>query len=172
MYNDVCWAYGTKHVHSRGANKNINKAEYSADSQNESHQSSQPSSCASLISHQWRPRGNLQHDHWMTEHFWNTWWRITTGKWRDDILPNPWHGYTVGPIWSRGGISVVCRWWSRLCLNHQWERWLGWWMKHAQLLSLVARTDVAWGFMMTVDGFRLGVLIRHGEFMLYSDKPG
>ena len=27
-------------------------------------------------------------------------------------------------------------------------------------------------FMTKVDGFRLGVLIRHEEFMLYTDKPG
>ena len=151
----------------RGANKNINKAEYSAVSQNESHQSSQPSSCSSLISHQWRPRGNLQHDHWMIEHLWNTWWRIPTGKRRDDISPNPWHDYTVGPIWRRGGISVVCRWWSQLCPNHQWERWLGRWMKHAQLLSLVARTDAAWGFHDDSRWIQVGSVDSPEEFIWF-----
>ena len=100
-----------------------------------------------LTSHQWWPRGNLQHDHRMTEHLWYTWWRIATGKRRDDISANPWHSKRVGPIiWRRGGIRVICRLWSQLCPNDQWERWLGGWMKHAQLLSLVASTDAAWGF--------------------------
>ena len=99
-----------------------------------------------LISHQWRPRSNLRRDHRMSENLWYTWWKIATGNTRDSISARPWRGYRVGPTWRRGGIPVVCRWWSQLCRNHQWERWLGGWMKHAQLLSLVVRTDAAWGF--------------------------
>ena len=99
-----------------------------------------------LIWHQWWPRGNLRHDHRMSENPWHTWWKIATGKRRDGISARPWHSYKVGPIWRRGGIPVVCRWWSQLCPTHQWERWSGGWMKHAQLLSLVARIDATWDF--------------------------
>ena len=74
-----------------------------------------------LISYQWLPRGNLLHDHRMSENPWHTWWKIATGKRRDGISARPWHGCKVGPIWRRGGIPVVCRWWSQLCPTHQWE---------------------------------------------------
>ena len=83
-----------------------------------------------LILHQWQLRGNLRHDHRMSENPWYTWWKIAIGKKRDGIAARPWRGNRVGPIWRRGGIPVVCRWWSQLCPTHQWERWLGGWMKH------------------------------------------
>ena len=124
-----------------------------------------------LISHQWWPRFNLQHDHRMSENPWYTWWRTATGKKRDGISARPWHGYRIGPIWRRGGIRVICRWWSQLCPNHQWERWLGGggWMKHAQLLSLFACTDAAWGFHDDGRRIQVGVLIRGDKRVEHSD---
>ena len=123
-----------------------------------------------LISHQWRPRGNLQHDqdereplkHMMEDH---------NREKEKRHLSQP-MTRLLGQGWPHleERRDLCCL--SQLCPNHQWERWLGGWMKHLNFSHSLLVQTLLEVFITTVDEFRLGVLIRHEEFMFYSDKPG